>query len=102
MAVRVPQHNYQWLVDAMTTLMAKAADLAEVVLIQEPRLRWAVDIRRGNSGQQDTGGDRYRWSCVGGVSDGDHGRGREGVIVVGGMEGSSSRDGHGQREGSHE
>jgi hypothetical protein len=37
---------------------------------------------------------------VGGRSDGDHGRGREGVTGVGGKGGSSSRDGHGQREGS--
>jgi hypothetical protein len=36
-------------------------------------------------------------SCVGGRSDGDHVRGREGVRGVGGTGGSSSRDGHGQR-----
>jgi hypothetical protein len=48
--VRVLQHNCQRSVDAMTTLMAKAADMAEVVLIQEPVLRWVADIRGGNSG----------------------------------------------------
>jgi hypothetical protein len=35
----------------MTTLMAKAADMAEVVLIQEPALRRVADVRGGNSGQ---------------------------------------------------
>jgi hypothetical protein len=39
----------------MTTLMAQSADMAEVVLIQGPALRWVADIRGGNSGQQDTG-----------------------------------------------
>jgi hypothetical protein len=100
MAVRVLQHNCLRSVDAMTTLMAKAADMVEVVLIQEPTLRWVADVRGGNSGQQDIGGERNRGSCVGGRSDGDHGRGGEGVTGVGGTGGSSSRDGHGQREGS--
>jgi hypothetical protein len=83
----------------MTTLMAKAADKAEVVLIQEPNLRCIADIREGNLGQKDTGAQRNRGSCVGGWSDGDHSRGRQGV-TGGGMGGSSSKDGHGQREGS--
>jgi hypothetical protein len=92
MAVRVLLHNCQRSVDAMTTLIAKAAGMAEVVLIQEPALRWVVDVRGGNSGQQDTLGEWNRVSCVGGRSDGDHGRGREGVTGVGGMGGSSSGD----------
>jgi hypothetical protein len=49
----------------MTTLMAEAADMAEVVLIKEPALRWVADVRGGNSGQQDTGGERNRGCCVG-------------------------------------
>jgi hypothetical protein len=49
----------------MTTLMAKAADMAEVVLIQEPALRWVADVRGGNSGQQDTGGERNRGELCG-------------------------------------
>jgi hypothetical protein len=35
----------------MMTLMAKATYMAEVGLIQEPALRWVVDVRAGNSGQ---------------------------------------------------
>jgi hypothetical protein len=84
----------------MTTLMAKAADMAEVVLIQEPAVRWVMDVRGGNSGQQDTGGEQSRGSCVGERSDGGHGRGGGGVSGVGGRGGSRSRDGHRQREGS--
>jgi hypothetical protein len=83
MAVRVLQHNCQRSVDAMTTLMAKAAEMAELVLIQEPALRWVADVRGGNSRQQDTGGERNRGSFVGGGSDGDHGRGGEGVAWEG-------------------
>jgi hypothetical protein len=98
--VRVLQHNWQRSVDAVTTLMAKAADIAEVVLIKEPALRWIADVRGGNSGHQDIGGQRNTQSYVGGRSDGDHGRGREGVTGVGGTGGSSSRDVHGQREGT--
>jgi hypothetical protein len=44
----------------MTTLMAKAADMAEVVLIQEPAVRWVADVRGGNLGHQDTGGGQER------------------------------------------
>jgi hypothetical protein len=78
MAVRVLQHNCQRSVDAMTTLMAKAADMAEVVLIQEPAVRWVMDVRGGHLGQQDTGGEQSRGSCVRGRSDAGYGRTGEG------------------------
>jgi hypothetical protein len=71
MAVRVLQHNCQGSVDPMTTLMAKAADMADVLLIQEPALRWVADVRGGYSGQPGTEGEQNRGSCVAGRSDGD-------------------------------
>jgi hypothetical protein len=52
MVIRVLQHNCQRSVDAMTTLMAKAAEMAEVVLIQEPPL-WVPDDAGGRVGRRD-------------------------------------------------
>jgi hypothetical protein len=84
MVVRVLQHNCQRPVDAMTTLMAKVADMAEVVLIQEPAVRWVADVRGGNLGQQDTGGEQNGGSGACGRNDGGHSSSREGVSGVGG------------------
>jgi hypothetical protein len=73
----------------MPTLMAKAADMAEVLLIQEPAVRWVMDVRGGNSGQQDTGGEQRREGCGGWKSDGGHGRSGEGISGVVGGEGGA-------------
>jgi hypothetical protein len=61
--------------------MAKAADMAEVVLIQEPALRWVADVRGRNPRQQDTG--------VSGIG---------GVVWVGGAGGIIVEVGKGLRE----
>jgi hypothetical protein len=82
----------------MTTLMAKTAYMAEVVFIQEPAVRWVVDVRRANLAQQDIGVKHNRRSCMGGRSDGDQVGGREGVLGLGSTGESSSRNGHRHRE----
>jgi hypothetical protein len=51
----------------MTTLMAKPADMAEVVLIQEPGLRWVADVSSGRweNGIRD---NNFLWVCSDGSS----------------------------------
>jgi hypothetical protein len=75
----------------MTTLMAKTADMDEVVLIQEPAVRWVADVRGGNLGHQGTGGEQNRGSGACGRSGGGHGRSMEGVSGVGRRGGSGSK-----------
>jgi hypothetical protein len=66
MVVGILQHNCQRSVDAMTTFMAKAVGMAEVVLIQEPAVRWVPDVRGGigiastNCGNKCNGNRRIR------------------------------------------